>query len=38
LAKNPPTYLSRTYPDQASEVVSETHQSAETVQRFLAAA
>jgi hypothetical protein len=34
----PPTYLSRTYPDQSSEVASETQQWGETVKRFLAAA
>lgn len=34
----PPTYLSRTWPDQSSEVASETQQWAETVQRFLVAA
>jgi response regulator RpfG family c-di-GMP phosphodiesterase len=34
----PPTYLSRTCPDQSSEVASETQQWGETVKRFLAAA
>jgi hypothetical protein len=34
----PPTYLSRTWPEQSSEVASETRQWAETVQQFLAAA
>jgi hypothetical protein len=34
----PPTYLSRTCPDQSSEVASETQQWGDTVKRFLAAA
>jgi len=34
----PPTYLSRTCPDESSVVASETQQWTETVQRFLAAA
>jgi hypothetical protein len=34
----PPTYLSRTWPDESSEFASEAQQWGETVQRFLAAA
>jgi DNA-binding NtrC family response regulator len=34
----PPTYLSRTWPDESSEFASDAQQWGETVQRFLAAA